>query len=110
MKVELATHDLVDRDITEIWKFIARKNEDAADSVFAAIHAGIEKIAETPQIGPRYPTPFLHLAKLRMLPITDFPNYLIFYLEDVADGHLKILYVTHGARDFAALFDEDFRR
>jgi toxin ParE1/3/4 len=45
------------------------------------------------------------LSHLRMFPIKKFENFLIFYRS--AEEELLIVRVLHGARDIAALFEEE---
>jgi len=42
------------------------------------------------------------LQNVRMMPVTDFEHYLVFYT--AVEKHVKVLRVLHAARDFPTLF------
>ena len=84
------------RDLTEIWKFIARDNPAAANRVRDGIKARFELLARFPGIGQSRS----ELADgLRCFSIG---NYVIYYVH--TSDQLRILRIVHGARDAARLF------
>ena len=84
------------RDLTEIWKFIARDNPAAANRVRDGIKARFELLARFPGIGQKRN----ELADgLHCFPVG---NYVIYYIHSI--DHLRILRIVHGARDAARLF------
>jgi toxin ParE1/3/4 len=79
-----------ERDITEIWDYIARQNPDAADGVVIAIENTITLLADFPGIG----TPCPHLAPgLRR---TLWREYLIYYRP--REDKVEIVRLLHGRR------------
>jgi plasmid stabilization system protein ParE len=62
-------------DIFEIWRYIARDNENAADRVEVVIFRALEFIAEGPERGHTR----LHLTHrpVRFWTVLEFPNYVI---------------------------------
>ena len=61
-------------------------------------------MAGTPGMGARYEHEHPALADLRVVPVSRFKKYLVFY-RSVQDG-IEILRVLHGARDFHGLLVE----
>lgn len=47
------------------------------------------------------------MKAVRMLPVSGFNNYLIFYL--IEDDAVRVLYVVHGARHLPRLFHRERR-
>ncbi len=94
-------------DLPGIYAFIAREDQRAAERILEAIEATFDQLARQPECGVSYPTRTLNLQDVRMLPVSDFPNYLVFYrLEGDA---VRVLYVVHGARHLPRFFRRDPR-
>lgn len=86
-------------DITDIWNYIAADNPAAAQRVVDKLQQRARRLAEHPLMGRR---------RIDLKPgLFSFPsgNYLIFYT--YADDLVEIVRVLHGARDLAAIFQED---
>lgn len=64
-----------------------------------------KQLGKTPQIGKLLQVSHLQLAGVRQQAIKGFRKYLIFYR--FTDQEVKILRVLHGARDTAAIFEQD---
>jgi toxin ParE1/3/4 len=80
-----------ERDMAEIWQYIAQHNPAAADRVVRAIETTIELLSEFPGIG----TPCPHLAPgLRR---TLWREYLIYYR--VRENKVEIVRALHGRRN-----------
>lgn len=80
-----------ERDLADIWEYVALANPDAADRVVIAIEDTIELLAHFPRIG----TPVPHLAPgLRR---TLWRDYLIYYRE--RGEVVEIARVLHGRRN-----------
>ena len=93
------------QDILEIIAYIAERNPQAAERVFATYERSLTSLARSPQIGWRYPTDNPRLSGLRAFPIGRFRSYLIFYLH-TADS-LDVIRVLHGRRDLASLLRQE---
>lgn len=82
---------------------------EASESVAMRFEEAIQNLAHTlagmPGIGVpcSFRNPELH--DVRRLTVTGFENWLLFYRD--ADGQIDVIRVLHGARDVAAIFDED---
>ena len=80
------------RDIAEIYEYIAEKNPTAAQRVEDHVHACLEVLEDWPGIGP-----VTDLEDVRRLPIVRYP-YTIFYCVHEAADEVHVLRVIHGAR------------
>jgi toxin ParE1/3/4 len=85
-----------DRDLDQIWVYIAENNFDAADRVGKEIQAEIQKLAAQPGMGHWHAE--LRDATHRVWKIN---SYLIIYRFD--DAELVVLRVIHGARDIGSM-------
>jgi toxin ParE1/3/4 len=84
------------RDLDEIWLFIAEDNPDAADRFHDLLLSKFLTLAGQPSIGR---------SRRELQPnMYGFPvgNYVIFYRE--TSQHIEIIRVLHGARDIENLF------
>jgi toxin ParE1/3/4 len=80
-----------ERDLAEIWNYIAQHNPDAADAVVTAIEHTIGLLGQFPRIGALSP----HLAPgLRR---TGWREYLIYYR--VREDMVEIVRAFHGRRN-----------
>lgn len=81
-----------ERDLIEIWGFIAKHDSSAADRQLDRIDAACQMLADNPHGGPRRED----LASgLRFYPVG---SYLIFYT--LAEDGITVARVLHGARDY----------
>ncbi len=94
-------------DLPAIYAFIARDDSGAAERVLDAVHLTFDSIVQQPECGVRFPTRNPLLQNVRMLPVHDFPSYLVFYRIEGAVIH--VLYVVHGARKLPQLFRREPR-
>ena len=85
-----------ERDLDEIWLYIAFDNPAAADAVVDQIQKRTQQLSAFPQTGRLRP----EIAEdARSVPVG---KYLILYRE--AESFIDIVRVVHGARDLTALF------
>jgi toxin ParE1/3/4 len=85
------------RDLDEIWLYIAGDNLRAADELLGELRRAFLLLVQEPMAGQSRED---LIPALRFLPVR---NYLIFYLP-LTDG-VEILRVIHGARNYSP---EDF--
>ncbi len=71
------------------------------------MQATFDQLSRQPESGVVYPARSPKLTGLRMLPVHDFANYLIFYRIELEA--VRILYVVHGARHLPRLFRRETR-
>jgi toxin ParE1/3/4 len=107
-KARIERHPAVIRqDLPDIYGFIAERDPAAAERVLDAVEETFAQLAQHPDCGASYPTRNRKLQGLRMLPVTGFQNYLVFYRTDAEN--VRILFVTHGARHLLRLFRREYR-
>jgi toxin ParE1/3/4 len=105
MSLRIVQRTRARQDVLEIIAYIADRNPQAAERVFAAYERSLTNLARNPDIGWLYPTDNPRLSRLRAFPIGRFRAYLIFYRHP-ADT-LDVIRVLHGRRDLARLLREE---
>lgn len=107
-KARIERHSaVIEEDLPAIYEHIAQDDPLAAERVLKAVGATFELISDQPECGVVYRTRNRKLQSIRMLPVTGFLNYLVFYR---AEGEIvRILYVVHGARHLLRLFRREVR-
>ncbi|RUL86978.1 type II toxin-antitoxin system RelE/ParE family toxin [Tautonia sociabilis] len=80
-----------ERDLIEIWAYIAEDNLEAADRLLDKLNDTLQTLAEHPEMGRERP---VLGPGLRSFPIESF---VVFYRE--AAGGIEIVRVLHGRRD-----------
>jgi toxin ParE1/3/4 len=91
-------------DVREIALYIADDNLKAAEAFRLALEHVRLTLADLPEMGRVYDFGKRELKGLRMLPVPDFPKYLVFYVYQEPVEEVEIFRVLHGARDIPALF------
>ena len=90
------------QDVRDIVAFIAADNPDAAARFVPALEATYMQIAALPGMGSSRTFQHADLQGVRILPVTDFENYLIFYTVDAKC--ITVIRILHAARDFPTIF------
>lgn len=86
---------LANKDLREIWRYIARDSESAATNFIKKLHEKFVILARNPFVGRLRD----ELSdELRSHPVG---NYLIFYR--IAEDGIDIVRVLHGSRDLPSL-------
>ena len=98
---------VIEHDLPEIFAHIARDNPAAAERVLDAVEATFAQIATQPDCGVPYPTRNARMKAVRMLPVSGFNDYLIFYR--IEGDAARVLHVVHGARHLPRLFRRERR-
>ena len=98
---------VIEDDLPGIYDHIAHDNPSAAERVLEAVAETFDQIAAHPESGVTYPSPNPNINAVRMLPVSGFNTYLVFY-RITADA-VRILYVVHGARHLPLLFGRERR-
>jgi plasmid stabilization system protein ParE len=70
-----------ENDLINIWLYIARDNQDAADRVYQAIEKTFESFLAAPHMGTLYQAKRPQLKKIRFFLVSKFQNYIIYYRE-----------------------------
>ena len=94
-------------DIVEVADYIAQTTSlAAADRFIAATDKTLRATRRDARRGhSRYEPDDPAYAEMRYFPISRFRNYLVFYRPMLED--IEVVRVLHGARDIAAIFDEE---
>jgi plasmid stabilization system protein ParE len=71
--------DVKDDDLVEITSYIASDNPVAAGYVYEAITGLFNELARHPLMGTEYSPLRRSLKGIRMMVVTEYPNYLIYY-------------------------------
>lgn len=90
--------------------YIAFDNPAAAEAVEFAITDTFALLASRPRMGTKYHPIRQVLHGIRMLPVTAYPNYLIYYRPLPDNSGVRILYVLNAARDAATYVHEQPRQ
>lgn len=101
--------DVLSADLQEIGNHIAMDNERAAQRVLDRIDETFQQLAQFPLSGTEINPLRRALRGIRMIPVTEYRNYLIYYRPLPDNFGVRILYVLHAARD-AAGFAREHRR
>ena len=91
------------QDALEITEYIGTDNPEAASRFVPALEATCEKLALLPGMGSARTFGRKDLKGVRIVPVTGFEHYLIFYT--TTGKNLKVLRVLHAARDFPTIFN-----
>lgn len=94
--------EVAETDIQEITQYIALDNAEAAHRVATAIEETAYLLAENPNLGVSARSN-VH-RDLRMFPISNYPNYLLFFQRE-NDVDVVIVRVFHGGRDVSSLLN-----
>jgi toxin ParE1/3/4 len=91
------------QDALEIVAYIAADNPDAAARFVPALEATYAQLVALPGLGNVRHFRSKDLQDIRVIPVTEFEHYLIFYIP--AGSSVKVIRILHAARDFPTLFN-----
>lgn len=86
-----------ENDLINIWLYIARDSQDAADRVFKATEKTFESLLTAPRMGTLYKAKRPRLEGIRFFPVSKFQNYVIYYREHPQG--IEIVRILHARRD-----------
>ena len=89
-------------DMRAIVAYIATDNPDAAQRFVPALEQTHAQLVALPGMGSVRQFRRKDLKGVRMVPVTGFENYLMFY--STLGKHVKVLRILHAARDFPTIF------
>jgi plasmid stabilization system protein ParE len=102
--LRIIVDEQADADLDQIFDYIAAHNPAAAKRVYEAAHQMFERLASMPAIGRVEDFGRPVLQGIRMIPLSRFPNYLVYYRK--RNDELHILRVMHGAQDLATYWKQ----
>ena len=91
------------QDALEIIEYIGADNPEAAARFLPALEDTCTQLAALPRMGSARMFQRTDLKGVRMLPVTGFERYLIFYAG--AGERMHVLRILHAARDFPTIFN-----
>lgn len=94
-----------EKDLINIWLYIARDNQDAADRVYQAAEKTFETLAATPRMDTLYQCKRVQLEGMRIFPVSKFQNYVIYYREQPKG--IEIVRVLHAHMDKRKRFEPE---
>ena len=89
------------QDTLEIVAYIAAHNPDVAARFVPALEETYAQLVALPSLGSVRHFRQESLQGVRMIPVTGFAHYLMFYT--ALHTHVKVLRILHAARDFPTL-------
>ena len=101
MKRQVALRQAAREDLLESYVFISQDSPTAAERSLRSAEGSFNQLEDMPEIGHPWESEDQRLQDVRVWHIKGFENWLIFYR--VAEEHIDILRVLHGARDTSAL-------
>lgn len=95
------------REVRQIAGYLVRESANAALGLrfAAAVRETLLRVLEFPNTGKRVDSAQRKLFGLRVVPVSDFSNYLIYYVP--SDDTVYVLRVLHGARNLPRLMGLD---
>lgn len=105
MTLKVRVSPASDRDIDGHIVFIARERPEAAHRFIDALATTFDHIARMPGMGSRRDYRNPRLDGMRMIPVSGFGNFLVFYLATTRT--IDIVRVLHAARNIGIIFDEN---
>jgi toxin ParE1/3/4 len=95
--------DVEEHDLVEIAQHIALDDPEAAIRVLNSIDSSLRLLAGQPESGTEYHPLRRSLQGIRMFPVPEFRNYLIYYRPLSSGAGIRVLHIIHAARDSAQL-------
>lgn len=86
-----------ENDLVNIWLYIARDDQDAADRVYQAAEKTFDSLLAAPRMGTLYQAKRPRLKGMRLFLISKFHNYVIHYREHPQG--IEIVRVLHAHMD-----------
>ena len=90
-------------DMRAVVAYIAADNLDAAERFVPALEETYAQLEALPGMGSVRHFGRKDLQGVRIIPVTDFEHYLLFYT--ALRTHVKVLRILHAARDFPTIFE-----
>jgi len=89
-------------DMRSIVAYIASDNPDAAARFVPALEETYAQLVALPGLGSVRHFRRKDLTGVRIIPVTGFENYLLFYA--AAGTSIRVIRLLHAARDFPTIF------
>jgi toxin ParE1/3/4 len=104
MAEQIAIRPQAQFDIADLASYLNRHSARVADRFLCECEATFQLLLTSPEIGSLYPTSAPRHQGIRVFPVREFPNHVVFYFSKEAG--IEIVRVVHGARDLNAALEE----
>lgn len=105
MTIHLLRSRRARRDVIDHAVYIGERNPDASVRFLDAVEKALQRIADHPSIGAARSFHLPELSGMRLWPLPDFPNHLIFYRHQA--NEVTIVRVLHASQDIDAALGDD---
>ena len=102
LRIFLERH--AEEDFTDHVDYLAQDRPTVALAFIDAVEQAFTRLAELPEIGSPRAFRLSRLEGIRMWPVPQFQNYLIFYR--IAGEEIQVLRILHAAQDYTRFFRE----
>ena len=93
---------LAQADIHDVVSYLDEQSYDLGDRFFDQVNRTLERLSEMPELGTVTQWEDRRSKSIRIWPVKDFPNHLIFYQIEAVE--LVVLRVLHGSTNYETLF------
>ena len=102
MSLRIVFTSLAWTDIVDTTYYLTERSADAAAKFFGCVRHSTKRLSEMPELGTVTRWEDQRTKDIRIWPVKDFPNHLIFY--QIETDELVVLRVLHGSTDYETLF------
>ena len=102
MSLRIVFTSLARADVVDTTCDLAGRSADAAAKFHDCVRRSTRRLSEMPELGTVTPLGDQRSKTVRIWPVKDFPNHLIFY--QIETDELIILRVLHGSTNYETLF------
>ena len=102
MSLRVIFTSLARADIVDTTYYLAERSADAAAKFYGCVRHSTKRLAAMPELGTVTQMEDQRTKSIRIWPVKDFPNHLIFY--QIEAEELVVICVLHGSTDYESLF------
>ena len=106
MNFHLVPSEVADNDTFDVARYLSDQSEGLGFRFYDCVDTTYQQIAKNPEQKTVGPFRQLESQNIRICPVKNFPNHLIFYR--IESDRIEILRVLHGSRDYMRLFDTEY--
>jgi len=102
MSLRIVFTSLAQADVVDTTNYLAERSADAAAKFQVCVRHSAKCLSEMPELGTVAQFEDRRSKSIRLWPVKDFSNHLIFY--QIETGELVVLRVLHGATNYETFF------
>ena len=102
MSLRIVFTSLARADVVDTTYYLAERSVNIAAKFHDCVRHSTRRLSEMPELGTVTPLGHRRSKDIRIWPVKDFPNHLIFY--QIEADALVILRVLHGSTNYETLF------